>query len=996
MIKQDMERNSNNSALYFFLSAMDKLVLHNFKCLLMLIMICIFLINGSENLYSQNPVEDNYRKAVQLMEESKWTEATSVLQTVVSDHGQNAMEYYGPAFGLIYYHLGLCQLSLKKYPDAARSFEKTYKEFPNKIPDNLKDKAPASRNHYHKVSIYRWGTAEQGAEEYAGALKLYEKFLADQPEKGTYSPAEVLINMGVCNAKLGKIPEATERLQKVYDNYDKIRTKEKWMLHNAFLDLAGQWIEKAMLGEGIAFMEKNDGPLRFSPYDSFQYGFNNKMLKLAQEASNGENNLDALALRFYTLIPRTEDALSELEDRKSFERSDNAKSKIQEKIDQLEGTISAGTSVDIQGLRLLAFIYEKNNNFRGAYSIYDYLSRAFPNAKTVDGKKNLHPEIVYQATRCAFSIGDLLSAQHHGMNFLNKYPGHELEPEVQSMLMEQLFRRGNYARCIEIATNILPKLPDNSPQQDLCLFCLGGSYYYDGQYEDADPILEQHATKYPTSGYLEESSYYRGANKVKLLEWTSALPLLEAWLTKYPESSLRSFAILDVATCHFANDSLDQCLAKLDEIEQRYSSSEIYDRSLNLRGDVLQAQTEWPAAQEAYLKGKSLAEQAGHFQVAAEALSQLVPVAIAQENFKDAATYYDEFIETYPGNFLEPQVVATALTALTHESVGRGEEGLLKLENMIDQLGRQENADLEKAVTKYGDVSVKLLGGEATIEKLKAMSTKGGQPEAVLAWLLVSRIDIIEKELKEKDPAKSQAEIKAAFSELRGFDKKVLAPYVLARIGVFLRDGNQIDQSVPWFNEIIERPGIESKDYAYNALAKIHLKALNASEQEKGLKYVDWVVNNSSNTQLQRESAYERASYYSRKNQWPNAEKHWTEFVKNKKWTGTFSAEAWYRLGESMEKNNKTSEALSPYTNLLAKYASRIEYSIPAVASSASIQKNLGKNAEAYKLAHRSGLKFANYLNDRRFSQEFATLKRIYYELSDEHASENDKDPFVN
>ena len=105
---------------------------------------------------------------------------------------------------------------------------------------------------------------------------------------------------------------------------------------------------------------------------------------------------------------------------------------------------------------------------------------------------------------------------------------------------------------------------------------------------------------------------------------------MEAWLTKYPESSLRSFAILDVATCHFANDSLDQCLAKLDEIEQRYSSSEIYDRSLNLRGDVLQAQTEWPAAQEAYLKGKSLAEQAGHFQVAAEALSQLVPVAIAQ------------------------------------------------------------------------------------------------------------------------------------------------------------------------------------------------------------------------------------------------------------------------------------------------------------------------------------------------------------------------------
>ena len=65
-------------------------------------------------------------------------------------------------------------------------------------------------------------------------------------------------------------------------------------------------------------------------------------------------------------------------------------------------------------------------------------------------------------------------------------------------------------------------------------------------------------------------------------------------------------------------------------------------------------------------------------------------------------------------------------------------------------MGRQENADLEKAVTKYGEVSVKLLGGEKTVEKLKTMSTMGGQPDAVLAWLLVSRIDIIEKELKER------------------------------------------------------------------------------------------------------------------------------------------------------------------------------------------------------------------------------------------------------
>ena len=73
------------------------------------------------------------------------------------------------------------------------------------------------------------------------------------------------------------------------------------------------------------------------------------------------------------------------------------------------------------------------------------------------------------------------------------------------------------------------------------------------------------------------------------------------------------------------------CLEKLDEIEQRHPGSDIYDRSLNLRGDVLQAQEEWPAAHESYVKGKSIAEKSGHYQVAAESLSQLLVVANARD-----------------------------------------------------------------------------------------------------------------------------------------------------------------------------------------------------------------------------------------------------------------------------------------------------------------------------------------------------------------------------
>ena len=121
---------------------------------------------------AQNPVEDNYRKAVQLMEESKWADAASVLQSVVGDYKQNAFNIYGPAFGLIHYHLGLCQMQLKKYGEAEKQFETTYKGFPNRIPPEKAEEIPNTRNHYHLMALYRWGTAAQAKEEYEGAIKI--------------------------------------------------------------------------------------------------------------------------------------------------------------------------------------------------------------------------------------------------------------------------------------------------------------------------------------------------------------------------------------------------------------------------------------------------------------------------------------------------------------------------------------------------------------------------------------------------------------------------------------------------------------------------------------------------------------------------------------------------------------------------------------------------------------------------------------------------------
>jgi tetratricopeptide (TPR) repeat protein len=272
------------------------------------------------------------------------------------------------------------------------------------------------------------------------------------------------------------------------------------------------------------------------------------------------------------------------------------------------------------------------------------------------------------------------------------------------------------------------------------------------------------------------------------------------------------------------------------------------------------------------------------------------------------------------------------------------------------------------------------------------MATKPGQPQAVLAWLLVSRVDILEK-IKKDDPATATAEINTAFTELRSFDKKVLAPYVLARIGGFLRAANSTE-SVPWFNEIVERPGVEAKDFAYNALAKIYLKGTDTNKHELALKNIDWVIQNTGDSNIAGESAYERASYYSKRKDWPEAEKRWTEFTANKKWAGSRSPEAWYQLGKARDEQNKFPEALSAYVNVYGRYGSRIEYALPAVARSAEIQNDLGEKEKAYRLAYVSGFKWAKYFD--QYQTEYQILRSIYVSLEGEYRKENDKDPFTN
>jgi tetratricopeptide (TPR) repeat protein len=145
----------------------------------------IFTAFASSAVFANPEITKGYNEAVGLMQKSEWDKAAVKLKAIVDAHGANAAKEIGPAFGMIYYHLGLCQYSLKDYGAAAASFHTCYKKFPNKDGN-------AARNTYHALSLYQWGRCEQAAGHPDGAIKLYKKFLklATEAEGQTKEEAE--------------------------------------------------------------------------------------------------------------------------------------------------------------------------------------------------------------------------------------------------------------------------------------------------------------------------------------------------------------------------------------------------------------------------------------------------------------------------------------------------------------------------------------------------------------------------------------------------------------------------------------------------------------------------------------------------------------------------------------------------------------------------------------------------------------------------------------
>ncbi len=883
-------------------------------------------------------------KSLAAMNAEKWEEGLAILTNAINRFGKigKPAELFGPQFGVLYYRKGVCEMKLKRWPEAMKSFETCYRDFPN-----AGGKAGGG-NVFHKKALLKWGEAAMGAEDWALAIRQFKKFLEERDKViDTFAQGTFYINMSIAHYKLGKIPEGNENLEIAIKNKESFPTPDAGIVAG-FQALVEAVIEKENEQALLDFVAKNRADISLEPFESTE--FSKLYMKLAADAIAAD--MPRAAMTLYQLIPATEAAVDDtkvriaaLSDMRGV-RDGGRVIKTKELVDNLkllEADNRGIKSPDITKLAAAAFLHEGAGNTRGAYAAFEQLELYFPKAEKREDN-------LYNLVRTASIISEVITTEKYGQFFLKTFPNSKYVPAVRRMLLSSLFYEGEYATCIEVASAMIDSLEKGSKEHDICLHVLGGSYYYTGEFEKAQPLLDQHVEKYPESQFAEAALYFQASNLSRLQFWPKSAQLLDAFFTKFPDMKTNifySFALYDRANCHYALDEYDKALERLSLLEKEFPNAEVMEMAMNLMGNVQQSLKNPEGAEKAYLAALKLAETRGNANVAGESLFYLVALLGEHKKgekepnprLKDAVPYADKFWKEYGQDSVYKTQMAVAQVAAL-DAVGRGEEALNRLQAVITEIATSgHTGGLEAAINSYTEAYL----NKHTPEELKNHyyefpGIRAGDKEA-RAVLRIAVIGVFEEVAKknsqdEQKLRSANAMIKVLFQELKNdFSPKEFTNYILVNVGDYLRKNTSTPrEALPYYDEVLGRP---DQSYRFGALfgrGDVLARSADPAELDKAIADFDRVITDSQD-KAERESSLFRKieAQMAKKDYVPAAESAKLYLDREKNSFSKYSAQVGFLLAQSYDERGEINDAIAMYMKVWSAHLGFVKVSAPAI-----------------------------------------------------------------
>jgi tetratricopeptide (TPR) repeat protein len=857
-----------------------------------------------------------------MMEGGKWSDALQLLEKATGL--PNSKMIYGSRFGVIWYRKGICFTKLAKYDEAIKCFQTCYRDF---APDEK-----GGGNVYHKLALLKWGEAAQAAEKYDDAIRQYQAFLAERSKergKDEYARGGYYVNLAICNFKLGKLPEGSENLEIAIKNRETFPTPDAGIAAG-FQGFAGAVIAKRNEQALLDFITKNRADITIEPFEMAEY--NPLYLKLAHEAYSAQMERASIALyqmvsNFEVTIEDVQVRLASLGSRKGV--VDGSRMVALDKLKLSETNMKKmqqdNKFPECTQLLSMAYIHETNGNPRGAYAAYEIIEQMFP--KHAKRENNL-----FQLVRTSSVIGEVMTTEKYGQVFLTTFPESEHVPAVQRMMLTSLFFEGEYKKCIEVASVVIDKIAKGSDQHDMCLHVLGGSYYFDGQYEVAQPLLDEHSNGYKTSKFRQAALFFQGSNLVKLQDFQKGAVLLDAFLKEFPDADKNpylSFALFDRANCHYAESEYQPGLAVLNRIEQDFPTTEVLDMAFNLKGNLLLAEKDPKGAEQYYMKGMEVAVKRGNTMVAGEAVYFLISMIGAKDNGKDgnpeikrAVPWIDTFWKEYAtGSPYRTQAAIAGIYAM--DAAGRGDEALDRIRDVIAEMASDPSArGLEECINSYTEFYLTKHSPDELKEHYYNFPKIQYKDAVARALLRMAVIGVFEEEIKkakdEDAKKKAEANVKVLFGELKtAFEVKQLTNYILVRVGDFIREKTASPrEALDYYSEALSRKNGGFEMEAMFGRADVLARSTNKADMDGALIDLKSIFEKSEEKKQKEKSLARIVEVYAAKGDWAQCNQAAKQFLAKENNFQALKPKVSFLLAESYEKDGKISDAIFSYSGI--------------------------------------------------------------------------------
>lgn len=941
--------------------------------------------------------------------------AHAAFSAIVNEHGAKGKEIAGGKFGELYFKKGLCewklagQARMNKDMDRAKKYwEMCSKSFADcqKFPSDAK-----GRNEDYFKSMRYQGQAYQMLNKPKEAIESYKKFIKEREPKDSFDPGMFNINMAICHYKL-KQPElkiGSEFFETALKNREKQPISDGAAV-TAFKALADACIKEKNEQALKDFIKSNRSAITLDPHKMYQ--FTPFFMRLGSQAFKKGQVSTAYSL--FSLMPGTfetkDDILAEKTKLVGYTRpvikhtyvpptQAVTLKQLDVDLDDLKYNEKQGKQHELIALQSLAHTFEETGYYRGAFAAYRQLEEYFPKAAT----RELN---LYNLVRLSSVIQEVSLTEEYGSRFLKSYPQSKYAEPVRKLMLISLFYTGNYEEALEVATNQLPQLEENTKQHDVCLHVLGGSLFYTGKFFEAQDHLKKHVETYPKSDYKMASRYFEASNASRLQQSQQAAAKLDRFLKDFPNTSENPYyptALYDRASTHLALEEYEQAHAALDRIEKEFPGCSVEALSYLLQGDIFRTEGEFDKAKVYYDRALELAKRRDQRVVVGESLYKLVAMLGQDKMGSDenprileAVPYYDDFWKNYQDTPYKSEVAMAGISALMKSK--RVDEALTNAQIVISEKANQEKPrQLEESINTYGKYY--LASGKSAEDLRKHFENFPGVDASNMkaqALLRVAVIGIFEEQkdeaLNKKNEslaAEYEAKIGALFRSLQNsYQPEQLSDYTLIRLGTFVSEKtHQPKMALPYYEKIIERGGQRYRSLAVYGKARILAYSGDKAMQTQALKIIEKEIlpSNTIDRATKDKAAYDLVKIYESTGQWQkvleSARKYNDERYSSKK------LEVAFLLAKAYDNLGQVQDAISTYSGIYQRYKSTWAVSVESLIRASQLIWEHGKPVKgksnqqiAYEMAanfYYPGLKVLEQHGAKMSNKEKADFKKL-------------------